>query len=37
MEQKKELRRQFEAVPVEAGIYEVQNTENQKIFIGKNP
>ena len=37
MEQKKELRRQFEAVPVEAGIYEVQNTENQKIFIGKTP
>ncbi|MEI2803536.1 MAG: GIY-YIG nuclease family protein [Trichococcus flocculiformis] len=37
MAQKKELRRQFEAVPVEAGIYEVQNTENQKIFIGKTP
>ena len=37
MAQKKELRRQFEAVPIESGIYEVQNTENQKIFIGKTP
>ena len=37
MEQKKELRRQFEEVSIEAGVYEVKNTENQKIFIGKTP
>lgn len=37
MAEKKELRRQFEEVPIEAGIYEVKNTENQKIFIGKTP
>ena len=37
MEQKKELRRQFEEVPIEAGVYEVKNTENQKSFIGKTP
>ena len=37
MAEKKELRRQFEEVPIEAGIYEVMNTENQKIFIGKTP
>jgi hypothetical protein len=37
MAEKKELRRQFEEVPIEAGIYEVQNMENKKIFIGKTP
>lgn len=37
MAEKKELRRQFEEVPIEAGVYEVQNMENKKIFIGKTP
>ena len=37
MAEKKELRRQFEEVPIEAGVYEVQSMENKKIFIGKTP
>ena len=37
MDHKKELRQQFEKIPVEAGIYQVKNLQNQKIFIGKTP
>lgn len=37
MAHKKELRRQFEEVLIEAGVYEVKNTENQKSFISKTP
>ena len=37
MTQRKELRRQFEEVPIEAGVYEVKkNTENQKILHRQN-
>jgi hypothetical protein len=37
MDRKKDLRQQFEKIPVEAGIYQVKNLQNQKIFIGKTP
>lgn len=33
MERKKELKQQYKEIPVEAGIYQIRNTKNQKIFI----
>ncbi|WP_050183549.1 GIY-YIG nuclease family protein [Domibacillus robiginosus] len=33
MERKRELKQQFKELKVEAGVYEIKNTINQKIFI----
>lgn len=34
MERKRELKQQFKEMKIEAGVYEIKNTINQKIFIG---
>ncbi|MCS0653463.1 GIY-YIG nuclease family protein [Cytobacillus firmus] len=34
MERKRELKQQFKETPIEAGIYQIKNTVNNKIFIG---
>jgi excinuclease UvrABC nuclease subunit len=34
MDRKKELKQQYKETPIEAGIYQIKNTENEKIFIG---
>ncbi|WP_309090894.1 GIY-YIG nuclease family protein [Domibacillus sp.] len=34
MERKRELKQQFKEMEIEAGVYEIKNTINQKIFIG---
>lgn len=34
MERKKELKQQFKETEVEAGIYQIKNHVNEKIFIG---
>lgn len=34
MERKRELKQQFKETPIEAGVYQIKNTGNNKIFIG---
>lgn len=34
MDRKKELKQLFKETPIEAGIYQLKNNENEKIFIG---
>ncbi|MET1030381.1 GIY-YIG nuclease family protein [Domibacillus tundrae] len=34
MDRKKELKQQFKEATVEAGIYQIKNTANGKVFIG---
>lgn len=34
MERKRELKQQFKETPIEAGVYQIKNTVNNKIFIG---
>lgn len=34
MDRKKELKQQFKETPVEAGIYQIRNTKNNKILVG---
>lgn len=34
MERKKELKQLFKETPIEAGVYQIKNTQNEKIFIG---
>lgn len=34
MERKKELKQQFKEIEVEAGVYQIKNTVNGKIFVG---
>ena len=33
MERKKELKQLYKETPIEAGIYQIKNTRNEKIFI----
>ena len=34
MDRKKELKHQFKETPVEAGVYQIKNEKNNKVFIG---
>ncbi|MDR7000163.1 GIY-YIG nuclease family protein [Neobacillus niacini] len=34
MDRKKELKRLYKEQPIEAGVYQIKNSHNQKIFIG---
>ncbi|WP_010677938.1 GIY-YIG nuclease family protein [Bacillus timonensis] len=34
MDRKKELKQQYKETPVEAGVYQIKNTQNGKLFIG---
>ena len=34
MNRKKELKLQFKEIPVEAGVYQIKNNRNNKIYIG---
>ncbi|WP_042349286.1 GIY-YIG nuclease family protein [Bacillus massiliigorillae] len=33
MERKKELKQLYKETPIEAGVYQITNTKNQKIFV----
>lgn len=35
MDRKKELKQQFNETPIEAGIYQIKNEKNNKVFIGR--
>ncbi|MBP2242732.1 hypothetical protein J2Z40_003312 [Cytobacillus eiseniae] len=37
MDRKKELKQQYKEIKVEAGIYQIKNRINDKIFIGSTP
>ncbi|SFC85605.1 GIY-YIG catalytic domain-containing protein [Bacillus sp. OV322] len=34
MDRKKELKQQYKEITIEAGVYQIKNTGNQKIFVG---
>lgn len=34
MDRKKELKQQYKEIPIEAGIYQIKNTVDGKVFIG---
>ncbi|MBM7588141.1 excinuclease UvrABC nuclease subunit [Bacillus pakistanensis] len=34
MDRKKELKQLYKEVPIKAGIYQIKNSKNEKIFIG---
>ncbi|WP_416825108.1 GIY-YIG nuclease family protein [Ectobacillus polymachus] len=34
MDRKKELKQLYKETPIEAGVYQIKNMKNQKIFIG---
>ncbi|KOP77685.1 GIY-YIG nuclease family protein [Cytobacillus solani] len=34
MDRKKELKQQYKEIKIEAGIFQIKNTKNNKIFIG---
>ncbi|WP_432353729.1 GIY-YIG nuclease family protein [Sporosarcina sp. A2] len=34
MDRKKELKQQYKETAIEAGVYQIKNTENDKIFVG---
>ena len=34
MNRKKELKQIYKEIPIKAGIYQIKNMENQKIFVG---
>ncbi len=34
MDRKKELKQRYKEIEIEAGIYQIKNTKNEKIFIG---
>ena len=34
MERKKELKQQYKETAIEAGIYQIKNTANNKVFVG---
>ncbi len=34
MDRKKELKHQYKEIPIEAGVYQIKNEKNNKIFIG---
>jgi hypothetical protein len=33
MDRKKELKQMYKETPIEAGIYQIKNTSNQKVFV----
>ncbi|MDD2619871.1 MAG: GIY-YIG nuclease family protein [Syntrophomonadaceae bacterium] len=33
MDRKRELKQTYKEIPIEAGVYQIKNTQNQKIFI----
>ena len=37
MDRKKELKQLYKEITVEAGVYKIKNTKNEKIFIGSTP
>ena len=37
MDRKKELKQLYKETTVEAGVYQIKNTKNDKIFIGSTP
>jgi len=37
MDRKEELKRQYKETKIEAGVYQIKNTKNQKIFIESTP
>ncbi|MGE7543841.1 GIY-YIG nuclease family protein [Sporosarcina newyorkensis] len=37
MDQKKELKQLYKETKIEAGVYQIKNTVNQKLFIGSTP
>ncbi|GAA0373769.1 GIY-YIG nuclease family protein [Bacillus horti] len=37
MDRKKELKQQFKETKIEAGIYQIKNRQNGKVFIGSTP
>ncbi|RFB15307.1 GIY-YIG nuclease family protein [Bacillus sp. HNG] len=34
MDRKKELKQQYKETPIEAGVYQIKNTQTGKVFIG---
>lgn len=34
MDRRKELKQQYKETKIQAGVYQIRNTKNQKIFIG---
>lgn len=34
MDRKKELKQQYKETPIEAGVYQIKNNQNGKLFIG---
>ena len=34
MDRKKELKQLYKEIPIEAGVFQIKNNKNQKIFIG---
>ncbi len=34
MDRKKELKQQYKEMPIEAGVYQIKNNQNGKLFIG---
>jgi hypothetical protein len=37
MDRKKELKQQYKEITVEAGVYQIKNLKNEKVFIGSTP
>lgn len=37
MDRKKELKQQYKETTVEAGVFQIKNKKNEKIFIGSTP
>ncbi|MEH7523134.1 GIY-YIG nuclease family protein [Bacillus sp. JJ1503] len=33
MDRKKELKQQYKEIPIEAGVYQIKNIKNQKMFV----
>ncbi|KAB2334454.1 GIY-YIG nuclease family protein [Cytobacillus depressus] len=36
MDRKKELKQQYKEIPIKAGVYQIKNNKNQKIFINSS-
>lgn len=37
MDRKKQLKQLYKEITVEAGVYQIKNNENEKVFIGSTP
>ncbi len=37
MDRKKELKQQYKEITIEAGVFQIKNTTNEKIFISSTP